>query len=103
MPDKASDPLLAQLAQTLEKDGEQREDLIKRIKVGGCLCVGCMFKVVGLAVALGLACLRACQEQGLAAEGAGRLGASSPLPHPFPPPRPCGPGPLLPCRAWWCL
>jgi hypothetical protein len=33
MPDKASDPLLAQLAQTLEKDSEQREDLIKRIKV----------------------------------------------------------------------
>jgi hypothetical protein len=33
MPDKASDPLLSQLAQTLEKDSEQREDLIKRIKV----------------------------------------------------------------------
>ncbi len=34
MPDKASDPLLAQLSKTLEKDEEQREAMIKKIKVG---------------------------------------------------------------------
>ncbi|KAL4852964.1 Non-specific lipid-transfer protein [Chlorella vulgaris] len=32
MPDKASDPLLAQLSKTLEKDEEQREAMIKKIK-----------------------------------------------------------------------
>lgn len=32
MPDKASAPLLAQLAATLEKDAEQRQELIGKIK-----------------------------------------------------------------------
>jgi hypothetical protein len=38
MPDKASDPLLAQLSKTLEKDEEQREAMIKKIKVGCAEC-----------------------------------------------------------------
>ena len=33
MPDKASDPLLDRLSKTLEKDVEQRETMIKKIKV----------------------------------------------------------------------